>query len=574
MHRVQRVPVTESQGRIHTSAAGVLVLPEAEDVEVADRPQRPAHRRLPVVRPGRAERQHHRLGGAHHAPADRHRRRPARTRSPSCRTRSRRCASCGPGCSPRRRRRPTRRRRDARRSQVRTVDRSERVRTYNFPENRIADHRVDFKALQPRPGARRRPRRGGPGAGRRRHRGPARRRDRLRPVASTERCGPPLRSCAAAASWPRRACPSPRFDAEELAAHSLGVRAPRPAGAATGVGPEFAAYVRAAGRPRAAAAHHRPGVLPPPRPRGRARACSCRGRRPRCVVERGRLGRARAASSRPPVVVDLVHRVGRHRARGRRRGARCAGCTPSRPTRRAHAWAARNAAGHGRRPAPRRHGRRVPRPGRHGRRRGQQPAVHPGRRRGARPGGGDARPGAGAVVGGGRAGRGPGRRAGRRAAAAGRAAPWWSSTRTCRASRRRRCSPPTGRWRDVADHRDLAGRDRYLTATEDRSRLMAAWIRRVRHVARPGRAAASGSSGPTDAGRAAASWSCSRPTRSTASAPTRSARDAVGALLAAKGRGRTCRCRCSSGRRAPSTASRPARRPRRGRWSRRSGRAG
>ena len=35
---------------------------------------------------------------------------------------------------------------DARRSQVRTVDRSERVRTYNFPENRVSDHRVGFKA--------------------------------------------------------------------------------------------------------------------------------------------------------------------------------------------------------------------------------------------------------------------------------------------------------------------------------------------------------------------------------------------------------------------------------------------
>jgi peptide chain release factor 1 len=35
---------------------------------------------------------------------------------------------------------------DARKSQVRTVDRSERVRTYNFPENRISDHRVGFKA--------------------------------------------------------------------------------------------------------------------------------------------------------------------------------------------------------------------------------------------------------------------------------------------------------------------------------------------------------------------------------------------------------------------------------------------
>lgn len=35
---------------------------------------------------------------------------------------------------------------DARRSQVRTVDRSERIRTYNFPENRLSDHRVGFKS--------------------------------------------------------------------------------------------------------------------------------------------------------------------------------------------------------------------------------------------------------------------------------------------------------------------------------------------------------------------------------------------------------------------------------------------
>ena len=73
VHRVQRVPVTESQGRVHTSAAGVLVMPEAEQVDVDDRRQRPAHRRLPLRRPRRPERQHHRLGRAHHARAHRHR---------------------------------------------------------------------------------------------------------------------------------------------------------------------------------------------------------------------------------------------------------------------------------------------------------------------------------------------------------------------------------------------------------------------------------------------------------------------------------------------------------------------
>ena len=49
-HRVQRVPVTESQGRVHTSAATVAVLPEAEEIDVADRPQRPRDRRLPLER--------------------------------------------------------------------------------------------------------------------------------------------------------------------------------------------------------------------------------------------------------------------------------------------------------------------------------------------------------------------------------------------------------------------------------------------------------------------------------------------------------------------------------------------
>ena len=76
MHRVQRVPVTEASGRIHTSAVTVAVLPEAEEVEVEiDEAKRPAHRRLPLVRARRPERQHDRLGRAHHPPPDRPRRR-------------------------------------------------------------------------------------------------------------------------------------------------------------------------------------------------------------------------------------------------------------------------------------------------------------------------------------------------------------------------------------------------------------------------------------------------------------------------------------------------------------------
>ncbi len=68
-HRVQRVPQTESQGRIHTSTSTVAVLPEAEDVDVEVNPGRPADRRLPLLRPGRAVGQHHRLGRANNAQA-------------------------------------------------------------------------------------------------------------------------------------------------------------------------------------------------------------------------------------------------------------------------------------------------------------------------------------------------------------------------------------------------------------------------------------------------------------------------------------------------------------------------
>ena len=77
VHRVQRVPATESGGRIHTSAATVAVLPEAEEVDVVDQRRRPAHRRLSLVGTRRAVGQHHRQRGPHHPSADRAGRDPA-----------------------------------------------------------------------------------------------------------------------------------------------------------------------------------------------------------------------------------------------------------------------------------------------------------------------------------------------------------------------------------------------------------------------------------------------------------------------------------------------------------------
>ena len=141
-HRVQRVPETESQGRIHTSTATIAVLPEAEEVEVAGRPERPADRRLPLLRPRRAVGQHHRLGGADHPQADRASSSRCRTRSPSCRTRSGRCGCCGRGCYERELAEQQAKIASERKAQVGSGERSEKVRTYNFPQGRVTDHRI------------------------------------------------------------------------------------------------------------------------------------------------------------------------------------------------------------------------------------------------------------------------------------------------------------------------------------------------------------------------------------------------------------------------------------------------
>ena len=101
-HRVQRVPATESQGRIHTSTATVAVLPEAEEVDVQIDPN---DLQIDVYRssgPGRPVGQHDRLGGAHHPQAERASWSRCRTRRASCRTARRRCACCARASTSRR----------------------------------------------------------------------------------------------------------------------------------------------------------------------------------------------------------------------------------------------------------------------------------------------------------------------------------------------------------------------------------------------------------------------------------------------------------------------------------------